>query len=119
MLLHAKGKGKLLMTIIDSRCVKTRLMEFDSQNIAKSDRKTMNFARVADQAFAKNPKLEFFTYKAQKNALFAVRWGLVGDFILIFRLKDGPMLYGTKRKFQTHLGENTVSRLDYEKAEVN
>jgi hypothetical protein len=98
--------------VVNSRHVRARLIELDSQSIAKSDRKLMNFVRIVEQAFSNNPKLEFFTYKVQKNSLFAVRWGLVGNFILIFRLKDDPLVCGTKKNFQIFVGKEYNNKVN-------
>lgn len=55
--------------------------------------KEVDFARKAAEFFAENPACTTFgTVKA--DSLFAVRWGLGNDCVLVFRLEDAePRIY--------------------------
>lgn len=52
------------------------------------------FAKAAAEKFQENPELVTFTDGAIKEGeLFAVRWGLDRDCILVFEIGDEPRVY--------------------------
>lgn len=53
-----------------------------------------DFATKAAVYFAKNPnKTSYTTGAIETDALFAIRWGLGQDCVLVFRIQDEPELY--------------------------
>lgn len=62
-------------------------------NLMEQEQRT-EFALKAAEYFADHPAITSFTSGGvEEDALFALRWGLGADCVMVFTIKDEPEIY--------------------------